>query len=366
MRHVSTVLVALSLGLAATQAMAAPTYDVTFVSIGSSLTQSTPVWRSGSYPVGASNGTATFTGMGFSYPGHVGCFDHLDMTWTSGFSGGASAEVRCSARAEDFVITGPAGPPVSGVMHFRVQASFSRLGGFAGNGGHGSGIYVRVSANGILNTGTYRVGNSGTSQADGCLTGLSGDAIDRTFDVAGTFPVGTPFAVELMIDELGACYGNVFNANPGYVETNAGQGGGPPPTGGLRIEEVSGLVMSLPGGYTLNSASWSVVDNHFASTVSVPTATASQPLALLISPNPSRAYMSIRFSQPDAGETRLEIFDGAGRRVRHLAGGWMPAGDSVVRWDGRDAAGASVGAGLYFARLETSGRSITRRIVRLE
>ncbi len=50
---------------------------------------------------------------------------------------------------------------------------------------------------------------------------------------------------------------------------------------------------------------------------------------------------------------RVEIFDLAGRRVRTLADGALPAGATVLAWDGRTAVGAKAGPGVYFARLTT-------------
>ena len=48
--------------------------------------------------------------------------------------------------------------------------------------------------------------------------------------------------------------------------------------------------------------------------------------------------------------------------MRSLASGALPAGEHAATWDLRDAGGRIVGAGLYFARLEAGGRTLTRRI----
>ena len=40
-------------------------------------------------------------------------------------------------------------------------------------------------------------------------------------------------------------------------------------TGGLKLEEVGGVVMDLPAGYRVDSPVWGVVNNHYQSTVSV-------------------------------------------------------------------------------------------------
>lgn len=348
--------------LAAPPATAANTYRVN-LNFGYDVTQGTPFQHAVSTPIGASNGTAVFTGSGFAYPGHVGCHDRADMTWTSGFSGGCSAEVLCANRVEDFVISGPPGPPVAGSLHFRVQASFDRLGGFPGNGGHGSRLFVRVNVNGIVATGEYSAHNGGWSSA-GVLAGLSGDNIDRSFDVTGNFPVGSPFAVEMTIQEDVFCYGNVFNTNPGFTEASAGSGSSP--GGGLLLQESDGAVMTLPAGYTLGSAQWGITDSHYTSPVAVEPATSPGEFALAVEPNPSAAAVTLRYAQPRGGMVVIEIFDATGRRVRRIAQGWSPGGEDVATWDGRDAGGARAPAGIYFARFEGAGQSLVRRIVRIE
>lgn len=81
-----------------------------------------------------------------------------------------------------------------------------------------------------------------------------------------------------------------------------------------------------------------------------------------VRPNPGRAPFEVRFALPRAGEARVEIFDAAGRRVRTLESGTRPAGEHVLRWDGRDAVGAEAGDGLYFVRLRADGHSRAVRV----
>ena len=60
--------------------------------------------------------------------------------------------------------------------------------------------------------------------------------------------------------------------------------------------------------------------------------------------------------------SRLELFDLAGRRVRTLVDHELPAGATVVPWDGREDSGAQVRRGVYFARLSTAD---VRRTIRV-
>ena len=63
------------------------------------------------------------------------------------------------------------------------------------------------------------------------------------------------------------------------------------------------------------------------------------------------ASTTIRFTLPSAAKATLEVCDARGRRVRTLLDGMQEAGDHGAQWDGRDASGRPVGAGLYFYRL---------------
>jgi hypothetical protein len=82
-------------------------------------------------------------------------------------------------------------------------------------------------------------------------------------------------------------------------------------------------------------------------------------------PNPFQGATSIGFYLPEAGAVRLRIFDVAGREVTRLLDGEKPAGFHRVSWNGRDKAGRSVGAGIYFVSIETRGEQASRRVVKL-
>lgn len=72
-------------------------------------------------------------------------------------------------------------------------------------------------------------------------------------------------------------------------------------------------------------------------------------------PNPFNPRTTIPFLLAAAGPARLEVFDAAGRRVRGLVAGDLPAGAHEAIWDGRDDAGRMLGSGSYLARLESGG-----------
>ena len=101
--------------------------------------------------------------------------------------------------------------------------------------------------------------------------------------------------------------------------------------------------------------------------VGVGTVPVSERLALTAWPNPvNEGSLALRFSLPVGGRASLALYNLAGRRVRGLVEGAMPAGPGELAWDRRDAAGRLVPPGLYFARLESDGAIATRRIWVLE
>jgi hypothetical protein len=83
-------------------------------------------------------------------------------------------------------------------------------------------------------------------------------------------------------------------------------------------------------------------------------------------PNPSGARMRIGFALPSAQRVRLEVFDAAGRLVRTLVDGELPAGEHEARWHGENASGHRTGAGMFFLRLRAGSFEATRRVVRIE
>ncbi len=92
-----------------------------------------------------------------------------------------------------------------------------------------------------------------------------------------------------------------------------------------------------------------------------------QPARLLGgAPNPFASATTIRFVVPVSGaRVRLEVFDATGQRVATLADGPMPGGPQTAVWDGRDAAGRQVGAGLYLCRYQSGGVSGSAKLLRV-
>ncbi|GJM44477.1 MAG: hypothetical protein DHS20C21_13190 [Gemmatimonadota bacterium] len=84
-----------------------------------------------------------------------------------------------------------------------------------------------------------------------------------------------------------------------------------------------------------------------------------------VSPNPFRRETSLSFTLSAAGPATIAVYDIAGRRVRELVNGDLPAGDHSVLWDGRDDLGRQAAGGTYFAKL-TAGTVIdTQKIIHM-
>lgn len=81
-------------------------------------------------------------------------------------------------------------------------------------------------------------------------------------------------------------------------------------------------------------------------------------------PNPGAERIVLRFTSgtPTTSDVRLEIFDVSGRLVRRVADGRFSAGRHEVTWDGRDAGGRRVPAGLYLCRLREGAVQHVRRL----
>ncbi|MBM4119035.1 hypothetical protein FJ251_15135, partial [bacterium] len=59
----------------------------------------------------------------------------------------------------------------------------------------------------------------------------------------------------------------------------------------------------------------------------------------------------------------LEVYDLAGRRVRTLVDGPLPAAQHEAIWDGADAAGRRLASGVYFVRLVAGDYRASEKLV---
>ena len=102
---------------------------------------------------------------------------------------------------------------------------------------------------------------------------------------------------------------------------------------------------------------------HVRGALAAPPPAGASALALAVpAPDPAPHGARIACTLPAPGAVRLAILALDGARVRTLAAGPLDAGPHAWRWDGRDAAGRELAAGLYFVRLDWGGRTLVRRL----
>ena len=80
-------------------------------------------------------------------------------------------------------------------------------------------------------------------------------------------------------------------------------------------------------------------------------------------PNPFNPSTIIPYQLPASGHVRLEVFNVLGQRLATLVDAERSAGAHTAQWDGTDAAGRAVGAGVYIYRLSIGRMTESRRMV---
>jgi len=131
-----------------------------------------------------------------------------------------------------------------------------------------------------------------------------------------------------------------------------------PPTGDVLT--ITGCV-HYDAGFVVCPRSAADIIDHGAN-VSVPVGP--KALSFAVYPNPTRRA-SLNFALPTATHVELGVYDVTGRLVASLWNGNMPAGEYTRLWNGHDASGKPVGAGVYFYRLRAGGETRTVRGVLL-
>jgi len=84
-----------------------------------------------------------------------------------------------------------------------------------------------------------------------------------------------------------------------------------------------------------------------------------------VSSNPFRESATLVCSFPGEGPAQVAIYDVRGGLVRTLVRNARGPGSFTLQWDGRDDAGATMGSGVYFARVRQGGEQKQVKLVRL-
>jgi hypothetical protein len=106
-------------------------------------------------------------------------------------------------------------------------------------------------------------------------------------------------------------------------------------------------------------AVWTDLSGGLAAVSSQPTETVA---LYAVVPNPTRRAMSVDFTLSREAHARLTVLDLAGRVVAVPADEIFPPGRHHVTWSGLTIRGPAP-AGLYFVRLDSDGRRLSRRAV---
>jgi hypothetical protein len=157
------------------------------------------------------------------------------------------------------------------------------------------------------------------------------------FSVTGATPqllAGTGATFDVAFDDAGATSDSTYTATLTFVSGDEALPGATAATT-LSMD----LSAQLTGGGTTG------VGDH------APTVT----LLRAPVPNPLAGSSLLNFELAQGGDTRLEVYDAAGRRVASLLHTGLEPGRYSVRWNGRTDDGSALGAGLYFARLSAAG-----------
>lgn len=121
-----------------------------------------------------------------------------------------------------------------------------------------------------------------------------------------------------------------------------------------------------PTDESYNYCGWNVDDVEIWGLGSRATDLPAAPAPLTLAPNrpnPFNPLTEVRFALPAAARAVLTVHDVRGRLVRRLLSADLPAGEHVVRWDGRDDAGRAVASGSYLCRLTADGEHRERKML---
>jgi hypothetical protein len=131
----------------------------------------------------------------------------------------------------------------------------------------------------------------------------------------------------------------------------------------LRVEWPSGIVDDINGISVDRTVV--VVEGEDTVVDVAETITPARP-RLVAFPNPARRASTIALDLAASAEVRLSAYTASGRLVHEIYSGVLPAGSHELGWDGRSSDGTDAAPGVYFLRLEESGRIATTRMVKLD
>ena len=80
-------------------------------------------------------------------------------------------------------------------------------------------------------------------------------------------------------------------------------------------------------------------------------------------PNPFRTTTTLTYDLPEQATVNITIYNLLGQAVTTIRSGIQEAGRWHLTWDGRDALGRRLGAGVYLVRLQAGRRTFTQKML---
>ena len=96
-------------------------------------------------------------------------------------------------------------------------------------------------------------------------------------------------------------------------------------------------------------------------TAAAPKSSLPQKFALSVFPNPFNPTTTLSFSLPNAGRTKITIYNITGRTIQTLTDEVLTAGEHSLRFDG-----STLPSGIYFARMQSGGFTATEKLLLLK
>jgi VCBS repeat-containing protein len=233
-------------------------------------------------------------------------------------------------------------------------------------------------------SGAASIGNVVSANTIGVSGPCSGGTDGTSYSFA--VPTAVPDAV---VFSAGGLRSKVHAPGTGWTEhLEIHQGSG----GSVAGAHVMDRIVAAPGAVTVNgtfdgAVDWAVAAIELRPSPAVATrqgrrgaaapeanepgpaaalAGAAVPAALALEPprpNPFREGVTIEYALPAAVPVELAIYDAAGRLVRRLAQGQLPAGAHEAHWNGRDPFDRPAASGVYFVRLTAGSETRLRKVI---
>jgi hypothetical protein len=124
--------------------------------------------------------------------------------------------------------------------------------------------------------------------------------------------------------------------------------------GGSKSEPVGGGPSPIPEGMTHEA--------YLASLSAPKTENVGPTMLLSVAPNPVRDHARVSYQLASPAQVSIKVYNIQGQLVKILASETKPAGYHSVTWDGKDANGNKVAAGVYLYRMSAGEYSATKKL----